>query len=466
MQIPLLNGVYSDSSPNFRTSYPVNLVPVPKSTGISEGYLRPADGIVKIGDGPGFNRGGINWRDQLYRVMGTKLVRVAPNGTVTEIGDVGSGGRVSFTYGFDFLAITSGGRLYLYDGTTLAQVTDPDLGTALTVVWVDGYYMTTDGEFLVITELNNPFAVDPLKYGSSEADPDPIKALLKLRNEVYALNRHTIEVFDNTGLPGFPFQRIPGAQIQKGTLGTHTCCVFGEAIAFMGSGTNESVSVWIGANGVAQKIATREIEEILSEYTEVQLSTVFMQERTEGAHQFLEIHLPDQTIVFDAAASQATQEQVWFILRSSLVGLGRWEVCDAVWCYDRWNVCKPAATDVGFLDKNIASHWGQTVGWEFGTIIVYNEGRGAIFHEMELVSLTGRVQPGADPTVWTSYSVDGLTYSVEKPARVGTLGQYDKRVVWLQQGHMRNWRIQKFRGTSEAQLAMARLEARVEPLAF
>jgi hypothetical protein len=466
MQIPILNGIFTDSSPNFRTSYPVNLVPVPKSTGISDGYLRPADGIVKIGDGPGFNRGGINWRDQLYRVMGTKLVRVAPNGTVTVLGDVGSGGRVSFTYGFDFLAVTSGGRLYLYDGTTLAQVTDPDLGTALTVVWVDGYYMTTDGEFLVITELNNPFAVDPLKYGSSEADPDPIKALLKLRNEVYALNRHTIEVFDNTGLPGFPFQRIPGAQIQKGTLGTHTCCVFGEAIAFMGSGTNESVSVWVGANGVAQKIATREIEEILSEYTEAQLSLVFMQERTEGAHQFLEIHLPDQTIVFDAAASQATQEPVWFILRSSLVGLGRWEVCDAVWCYDRWNVCKPMATDVGFLDKNLASHWGQTVGWEFGTIIVYNEGRGAIFHEMELVSLTGRVQPGADPTVWTSYSVDGLTYSVEKPARVGTLGQYDKRVVWLQQGHMRNWRIQKFRGTSEAQLAMARLEARVEPLAF
>jgi hypothetical protein len=85
---------------------------------------------------------------------------------------------------------------------------------------------------------------------------------------------------------------------------------------------------------------------------------------------------------------------------------------------------------------------------------------------MELVSLTGRVQPGADPTVWTSYSVDGLTYRVEKPARVGKLGEYNKRVVWLQQGHMRNWRLQKFRGTSEAQLAMARLEARVEPLAF
>jgi len=466
MQIPILNGIFSDGSPDFRTSYPVNLVPVPKSTGIAEGYLRPADGIVKLGEGVGANRGGIAWRGTLYRVMGSDLVTVSQGGDVAVIGSVGSGGRVTFTYGFDHLAVTSGGRLYLYDGTTLAQVDDPDLGTALSVVWVDGYYMTTDGEFLVITELNNPFAVDPLKYGSSESDPDPIKALLKLRNEIYALNRNTIEVFSNVGSPNFPFNRITGAQIQKGTLGPHTCCVYGEAIAFMGSGGNESLSVYIAVNGTAQKIATREIEDVLGQYTEAQLESVFMQERTQGSHQFLEIHLPDQTIVFDAAATQSLGDAVWFTLRSSTTGLGRWQVCDAVWCYDRWNVCKPGAPDVGYLDKDVASHWGETVGWEFGTMITYNEGRGAIFHEVELVCLTGRVAFGSDPTVWTSYSTDGLTYSMEKPVKAGRQGEYAKRISWLQQGHMRNWRLQKFRGNSDARLAIARLEARIEPLNF
>ena len=76
--------------------------------------------------------------------------------------------------------------------------------------------MLTDGEFLIVTELNDPFSVSPLKYGSSEADPDPVKAILKLRNEPYALNRYTIEVFDNVGGEGFPFQRIEGAQTQTG----------------------------------------------------------------------------------------------------------------------------------------------------------------------------------------------------------------------------------------------------------
>ena len=53
VQIPILNGIYTDNGPDFRTSYPVNMVAVPKTNGISEGFLRPADGIVANGTGPG-----------------------------------------------------------------------------------------------------------------------------------------------------------------------------------------------------------------------------------------------------------------------------------------------------------------------------------------------------------------------------------------------------------------------------
>jgi len=466
MQIPILNGIYADATPDFRTSYPKNLVPVPKQTGISAGYLRPADGIVEAGTGPGINRGGINWNGTLYRVMGTKLVSISSDNVVTDIGDVGSGGRVTFDYGFTYLAIASGGRLYLYDGTTLAQVTDPDLGTVLDVVWVDGYYMTTDGEFLVVTDLDDSFAVNPLKYGSSEADPDPVNALLKLRNEIYALNRYTIEVFDNVGTTGFPFQRIAGAQIQKGTVGTHANCVFMENIAFLGGGRNEAPSIYMGANGSTQKIATREVEEILATYTEAQLSVAFLEERTDKAHQFLIVHLPNHTLVFDGAATQVMGQPVWFSLSSTLVGDGKWNACTVIWCYDQWNVCHPDTNQFGYLDDTISSHWNIDVGWEFGTQIVYNESNGVIFHEMELIALTGHVASGTSPTIWTQYSSDGETWSVEKPICAGTLGQRAKRLVWLQQGHMNNWRIQRFRGTSEAHLAIARLEARLEPLAF
>lgn len=467
MQIPILNGIYTDNGPDIRTSYPVNLVPVPKKSGISNGFLRPGDGLVANGTGPGIDRGGINWNGVCYRVMGTKLVTVASDGAVTVLGDVGGpvNTLVTFDYSFDRLAIASGGRLYYWNGA-LTQVTDPDLGVVLDVVWVDGYFMTTDGTSLVVTELTDPTQVNPLKYGSSEVDPDPVVALLKLRNEVYALNRNTIEVFDNVGGDFFPFQRIDGAQIQKGVIGTQGCCVYLETVAFLGSGRNEQPGIYLGANAQAQKISTQEIDMLLLNYTEAQLTTVKLEARNDKNHQHLYVHLPDRTVVYDAAASEALGEQVWFTLTTSQVGFSQYRARNMVWAYDKWLVGDPQSSTIGYMVQDVGSHWGQIVRWEFGTLIAYNEGNGAIFNELELVALTGRVALGVDPIISTSYSVDGMAWSQDRPIRVGTTGSTKKRLAWFQQGHMLNWRIQRFRGDTQAHLSFARLEAQIEALAY
>jgi hypothetical protein len=467
MQIPILSGIYADATPELRTAYPVNMVPVPNNSGISKGFLRPGDGIVANGSGPGIDRGGINWNGICYRVMGTKLVTVASNGTVTTLGDVGGpvNTLVTFDYSFDRLAIASGGRLYYWNGT-LTQVTDPDLGLVLDVVWVDGYFMTTDGNSLIVTELSDPMAVNPLKYGSSEVDPDPVVALIKLRNEVYALNRNTIEVFDNVGGEFFPFQRIDGAQIQKGVIGTFGCCVFVETIAFLGSGRNEAPGIYIGANASASKLSTQEIDELLMNYTEAQLATVKLEARNDKSHQHLYVHLPDRTIVYDAAASEALGDQVWFTLTTSVVEFAQYRARNLVWAYDKWLVGDPQSSNIGYLVQDIGTHWGEIVRWEFGTLIVYNEGNGAIFNRLELVALTGSIAIGINPQISTSYSLDGLAWSQDRSITVGTIGNTAKRLAWFQQGHMRNWRIQRFRGDSQAHLSFARLEAQIEPLAY
>lgn len=467
MQIPILNGIYTDNGPDLRTSYPVNMMPVPKKSGISNGFLRPADGLVANGTGPGVDRGGINWNGVCYRVMGTKLVTVSSNGIVTVLGDVGGPENtlVTMDYSFDRLAIASGGRLYYWNGS-LTQVTDPDLGVVLDVVWVDGYFMTTDGTSLVVTELTDPTQVNPLKYGSSEVDPDPVVALLKLRNEVYALNRNTIEVFDNVGGHFFPFQRIDGAQITKGVVGTFACCVYLEAVAFLGSGRNEEPGIYLGANATATKISTQEIDQVLLKFTEAQLAQVKIEARNDKNHQHLYVHLPDRTVVYDAAASEALGEQVWFTLTTSQVDFSQYRARNLVWAYDKWLVGDPQSSTIGYMVDTTGEHWGQVVRWEFGTIIAYNEGNGAIFHELELVALTGRVALGKDPIISTSYSVDGQSWSQDRPIRVGTTGNTRKRLAWFQQGHMRNWRIQRFRGDTQAHLSFARLEAQIEGLAY
>jgi hypothetical protein len=464
-QIGILSGIYTDAAADWRTSYPVNLIPVPKDEGISKGYLRPADGIVQQGSGPGIDRGGINWKGTYYRVMGSKLVSISSVGVVTELGDVGGLGQVSFDYSFDRLAIASGGSLFYLTGTSLVRVTDPDLGTVLDVIWVDGYFMTTDGEFLVVTELDDPFAVNPLKYGSSEADPDPVVALIKLQNEVYALNRYTIEVFDNIGGDLFPFQRIESAQIQKGAIGTHACCEFVDAIAFLGSGRNEAPGIYIGSNSVPTKISTREIDQILLQYTEAELSAVVLESRIDKGHQHLWVSLPDRTLVYDLAGSSAVQQPLWFVMTSGLDGFEQYRAKNLVWVFDKWMCADPTSTKLGYLDISLSTQYGDKARWEFGTTIIYNESMGAIFHQLELVCLTGRVAFGIDPTISSSYSIDGETWSQEKFVNVGAQGNRTKRIVWFQQGHMRNWRIQRFKGNSDSHIAIARLEAQLEPLA-
>lgn len=464
MMIPILNGMFTDENDDFRTSMPINMVPVPKANGISEGYLRPADGLVTFATGPGAYRGGINWNGEAYAVMGTSLVRVTDTGSVVTLGDVGEGGWVTMDYSFDRLAIASGARLYYYSGGVLSQVTDVDLGRVLDLVWIDGYFVTTDGDSLVQTELSDPTAVDPLKYGSSEADPDPVVRVMKVRNELFAVNRYTVEVFDNVGGTGFVFQRIAGAMIPKGAVGTHACVKFADSLAFIGGGRDESPSIYLGASGGAQKIATREVETLLQAYTEAQLSTTLLDVRQERSHSFLMVHLPDQCLVYDASASAAMSIPVWHVLSSAGTGKGQYLARGFFYCYDRWIAGDPTGARLSTLSQSVSTHYGAVVGWEFGTQIIYNAGNDAIMLELELVGLPGRVQFGVDPTIWTSYSTDGETWSQERPIKAGKLGQRGKRLCWRNQGRIRNYRIQKFRGTSDAHVSFARLEAAVEPL--
>lgn len=463
VQIPIVAGIYADVTPDFRASYPVNLVPVPKTQGISEGFLKPADGVVANGTGPGATRGGIVWNGICYRVMGSKLVAVARNGRVRVIGDVGGSGIVSMTYSFDHLAIASGGKLWLYDGTTLAQNTDADLGAVVDVDWLAGYFITTDGTSIVVTELGDPFSVSPLKYGSSERDPDAILSVVSLRNEIYAMNRNTIEVFSNVGGSGFPFQVIGGAQIHRGVIGTHAATVFMETIAFVGSARNEPPAIWMAASGTSTKISTREIDQRLKSYSEGQLSKTLVEVGIHENSTTLMVHLPDETLCFDAAASQAAGVPVWYVLRSRG---GAYTPRHLVWAYDAALVGRADGNDVGVMDRGTFNQWGEVVEWTFSTPVMYNSGKRAQVHELELVCLTGGAAVGTEPQVYAEYSNDGVTWSQPKGVKVGRSGDRNHRIRWLRQGTINNWRIYRFSGDSNAPLSVARLEAQVEPLAW
>lgn len=460
MQIPIVAGIFREGD-KLQSAYPINYIPTPKSSGIGNSYLRPSEGLIQSNTGTGNDRGGIAWNGAHYRVSGVRLISV--DSVVTNLGDVGGSGPVTLDYGFDRLMIISGGNVYYWNGS-LTQITDPDLGHVIDGAWIDGYYMLTDGASLIVTELNDPTSINPIKYGSSEADPDPVVAIKRIRTEVHAINRFTIESFDNVGGELFPFQRIEGATITRGAVGTKAVCIFNDSLAFVGGGRNESIGVYIAANASTKKVSTPDIDNILNAVTNY--ASVVVESRFDQSHQFIYVHLSDRTLVYDFAASQALEQPVWHILVSGLSGFSQYKARNFVWFNNKWYVGNPSGAEIGYLSDEDGSHWGNKVRREFSTPITYNNSSGAIFPRIELVALVGNVSIDKDPGISTSYSIDGVSWSMPMTIPVGKTGNRNKRLVWLQQGNMLDRRIQRFQHDSDARLTPIMVDAQLEPLAW
>lgn len=460
MQIAILSGMRVRDG--FEQAFPVNLTPIAESangqgTGISKGYLTTLAGVRTVVPTQGNDRGGRTWNGVHYRVIGDKLVAVSSTGTIKSVGVVGDNGMpVTFAASFDRLAVASAGKLFYYDGKTLTQVIDSDLGTVLSVAWQDGYFITTDGTYLVATELNDPASVDPLKYGSSEADPDPIIAVLSLRGEIYALNRYTIEVFINTGSTGFPFQRQRGAQIPKGCVGPQAFAPFQGTFAFVGSELNQSPSVFLAGSGEASAISPRTLDKAFAALGETQLAAIEVEARQADGLTELHVHLPTETWVYHWSASQAFGVPVWSIQRGVS---GAWPARHYVLSSGKW-WCG-GSKKLGVIDTTVTTVFDDAVAFEVLTVAVYNEGRGAIVNNMELVTQGGAGEP---TPIMLSYSDDGKTWSQERPDQSGGRGDRTARPAWRRVGRMAHWRIFRLRGYAKSPVSFSRLEADVEGL--
>lgn len=463
-QVSILEGIYTDESANYVSSYPINMMPVVGKNGISDGYLRTAAGIASLDGavGPGEDRGAFVWNNFCYRAMGSRLVRIS-GPTVTDLGDIGAGNAVTFDISIDRLAVASAGGLYYYDTTTgVTQVTDIDLGTVLDVCWIDGYFVTTDGAFIVVTELNDPYAVNPLKYGASDASPDAIVGLKKIRNELYVVNLTTIENFQNIGGTGFPFRRNPGGLIPKGAVGTHAVAYFLDTFAFVGNGLDEAPSVWIAQNGTAGNLSTPEIDREIQAVAWNERSLIEVEAVQEKGEQRLYIHLPTKTLVYHHQASRAAETPVWTILAGGVLMDEPYPGRHFAYAENRW-VCGNVAGDIGYLLESLRTQWETTPGWQFDTTFLYNETRGGIIKVLELLGLSGRAT-SANPTMFLSWTIDGETWSQERAISMGASGQRNTRMQWRPKVRFAEQIGLRFRGASDAIVSFSRLEAEVEGL--
>jgi hypothetical protein len=465
-RLGVLRGIYASDVADMVSSLPMNREPVIIDSGLSRGYLRPAPGIALLAaTGLGIDRGGIVWNGVHYRVLGNSFCSVnTATGAATVIGDIGNNGKpVSMDFGFDRLAIASNGKLYYWDGTALSQVTDVDLGLVLDVIWISGYFMTTDGTYIVVTELNDPFAVNPLKYGSAEVDPDPIVGLKRLRGEAIIIGAKTIQVLQNVGGNGFPFRTVIGATVPRGACGTRACAYYLESFAFVGGGYNEAPGVYLSGQGTSDKVSTREVDDALAKLNAYELTTVEVEVRVQRDEQRLVVHLPTVSFVLHQQASKLAGMQMWAQIASGIFFDQAYRGRHATLADGKW-IVGDATGKLGVLDYSVATHFGDVAGWRFDTVLLENPDGRAVINCVDLIGMGGQAPFGVQPGVFHSWTTDGRTWSTERYATTGVSGVMNQTVQWRGGKRLNNWMGLRFRGADGGLMPFSAVNIQIQAL--
>jgi hypothetical protein len=458
LPITLIKGDKHGSEVDYRDNLPVNMYAVDKEIFGVKGYLLNYPGLTSFGIGTGIDRGGIyNERfGNHYRVSGTKLISVSTIGVTVELGNITGARQAAMPYSFNTQAIITDGKMWLYDGTIFLKITDSDLGNPIDGIWINGYYFLTDGEYIYHTDITDETAIDPLKFATAEFMPDPSLGLLKTQdNKVVVFGRYTTEYFVDIAQANFAFTRIESRAQKIGIVATHAKCELGGVFYITGGYKEESVGVYKILANSASKISTREIDKILAEYTELQLTDMRMETRFNDDVTFIIIHLPNETLCFNEKIARSSGIlAAWSILKTDILGdtpyrgiNGIFDPRIAKWiCGDRENA------NLGIIDETVATHYDSIIEWILYTPFINIET--ASIDELSIETIPGFTIVG-DATVALSLTYDGIIYGDEIWMQYGLSNDYNKNFIIRRLGYVSDFVGFKFRGVSESKMAFS-----------
>lgn len=448
---------------DYRDNLPVNMTAVVKSIRGANGYMLSHYGLTQFATASGIDRGGI-WNERLidhYRVSGQKFVSVSTTGVVDELGAISGSKRASLAYSFNTQAIVADGKMWLYDGATLTEITDPELGDPIDIAWIDGYYVLTDGENIYHTDITDETSIDPIKFSTSEFSPDPTLAVDKTTdNQWIVFNRYSTEYFENVASANFAWRRISGKALKAGVVGTHCETELEGRFYILGGGKEESVSVHYISAGTYTSIATREVDKVIATYTEEELADAVLETRVQDKDSFILVRLPRDTLLFNSTvALKFGIEFAWTIVKTGF-GNDPWRAANGV--YDarlsEWIYGDILDGRLGILDKTVGSQYGNQVESILYTPLVNLESESV--DEIELDIIPGHQIDTSKVTTALSTTYNGVTFGTEIWVLYGEKNKYDQRFIKYRLGYVRNFAGWKFRTITTERLAfgLCRLE--------
>ena len=448
MHTPILGSSYVARSINAADNRMVNLFPevIPEG-GKEPGFLNRAPGLQfqqTIGTGP------IRalWAHQtngsdFYVVSGTEFYKVTGlTATPTKLGDVTGTGPVSIADNGTQIFLACNGPSYIYNEVTnvFAQITDPDFPGAVTVGYLDGYFVFNEpnSQKVWVTELLDGTSVDPLDFASAEGSPDGLVGLIVDHREAWLFGTDSVEVWYNAGSADFPLTRIQGAFNEIGCVAAFSIAKLDNGLFWLGTDARGQGIVYRANGYTGQRVSTHAIEYAIAQYGNISDAIGYTYQQEGHAFYVLTFPSANATWVYDVATQAWHERAGWNTSTGQFTRHRSNCQCNfggntVVGDYENGNIYTldlDVYSDNGGIQKWLRSWRALPTG--------QNNLKRTAQHSLQLdcESGTGLITgQGSDPEIMLRFSDDGgHTWSNEHLSKMGKIGEYYRRVFWRRLG--------------------------------
>jgi hypothetical protein len=392
------------------------------------------------------------------------------------------------------LFIAFGGPSYIYNNSTGAfgPITDPDFPGALTVGYLDGYFVFIEpnSQKVWVTTLLDGTSIDPLDFASAEGSPDNLVSMIVDHREAWLFGTNSVEVYYDAGNADFPLQRIQGAYNEIGCAATFSVAKLDNGLFWLGADARGQGIVYRSQGYSGQRISTHAIEYAIAQYGNISDAIAYTYQQ-EG-HSFYVLTFPsaNATWVYDVS-TQAWHERAGFdngnftrhrsncqMAYNSEVVVGDYAngnlyAFDLDVYADNGSVQKWLrswrALPTGQNNLNRTAHHSLQLDCESGVGINNIDGVDPVYLTTEsglylttedgvyLLSVAEVITIGSDPKAMLRWSDDGgHTWSNEHWSPMGKIGVYQHRVFWRRLGmtlKLRD-RVYEVSGTDPVKIAI------------
>jgi len=317
MKTPILGASYVARSVNAADNRMVNLFPeIVPDGGKEAAWLQRAPGLTLLATLPqGPIRGLWTFNNLAYAVAGEKFYQIDTNWTYVEKGTVAGTGPVSMVDNGTQIFIACNGPSYIYNSLTdqFAEITDPDFAGAVTVGYIDGYFVFNEpnSQKFWVTSLLDGTSIDPLDFASAEGSPDNLAALIVDHKEIWLFGQNSVEVWYDAGNPDFPLAPIQGAFNEIGCIAPYSVAKLDNGVFWLGADARGRGIVYRSEGYTGKRISTHAVEWQIQLYHNLADAVGYTYQQ--DGHSFYVLNFPsaNTTWVYDVATQAWHERAAW-----------------------------------------------------------------------------------------------------------------------------------------------------------